>query len=345
MSEYTESTTHEPEMGLVEETLPEVVTEADAADALATTRNASVTISEKDYVENMRLAEEIGKVKASQAVSSALSLSVIRWFDAMKTSGSYKGKTLIGPDGKTFTPETFEQLCDGMGFARRTIDEHLQNLAAFGEERLNEMRTLGLTVRNTRKLRKALKDAPEEQRQAAFAELKGSAPEELQTTIDVLVAQYGKARDDLKKAAKDKEQLKDNIKALEIDIAAKNDVAKARNQQLDEAKEALARATSPLPANVELRKAQKNANARKLIDEKCNAALMAVFELAAQATATFQDADVSEDTAAYVHGRVSLAVKDMAARILDAGIDVDMSAEFGAAFGNESDGAAAGTED
>ena len=329
MSEYTESTTHEPEMGLVEETLPEVVTEADAADALATTRSASVTISEKDYVENMRLAEEIGKVKASQAVSSALSLSVIRWFDAMKTSGSYKGKTLIGPDGKTFTPETFEQLCDGMGFARRTIDEHLQNLAAFGEERLNEMRTLGLTVRNTRKLRKALKDAPEE----------------LQTTIDVLVAQYGKVRDDLKKAAKDKEQLKDNIKALEIDIAAKNDVAKARNQQLDEAKEALARATSPLPANVELRKAQKNANARKLIDEKCNAALMAVFELAAQATATFQDADVSEDTAAYVHGRVSLAVKDMAARILDAGIDVDMSAEFGAAFGNESDGAAAGTED
>ena len=35
----------------------------------------------------------------------------------------------------------------------------------------------------------------------------------------------------------------------------------------------------------------------------------------------------------------------MAARILDAGIDVDLSAEFGAAFGNESDGAAAGTED
>ena len=341
MSEYTESTTHEPEMGLVEETLPEVVTEADAADALATTRSASVTISEKDYVENMRLAEEIGKVKASQAVSSALSLSVIRWFDAMKASGSYRGKTLIGPDGKTFTPETFEQLCDGMGFSKNTVNEHLQNLAAFGEERLNEMRTLGLTVRNTRKL----KDAPEEQRQAAFAELKGSAPEELQTTIDVLVAQYGKVRDDLKKAAKDKEQLKDNIKALEIDIAAKNDVAKARNQQLDEAKEALARATSPLPANVELRKAQKNANARKLIDEKCNAALMAVFDLAAQATATFQDADVSEDTAAYVHGRVSLAVKDMAARILDAGIDVDLSAEFGAAFDNESDGAAAGTED
>ena len=42
---------------------------------------------------------------------------------------------------------------------------------------------------------------------------------------------------------------------------------------------------------------------------------------------------------------VAVDVADMAARILDAGIDVDMSAEFGAAFGNESDGAAAGNED
>lgn len=309
----------------------------------ATTRDGTITIAEQDYVQNMLMAEEIGKVKASQAVSSALSLSVIRWFDAMKTSGSYKGKPILSPQRKVFYPATFEELCSGMGFSYASVAEHLQNLGAFGEERLTEIREMGLSVRNTRKLRKALKDAPEDQRQAAFAELKGAAPEELQTTIDVLVAQYGKAQADLKQAGKDKERLKDTIKALEIDITAKNEVAKARNQQLDEAKEALARATSPLPANVELRKAQKNANARKLVDEKCNAALMAVFELAAQATATFQDADVSEDTAAYVHGRVSLAVKDMAARILDAGIDVDLSAEFGAAFG--SDGAAAGIED
>lgn len=343
MSNATEAFTHEPVMDFVEETLPEIATEADAAHALATTRDGTITIAEQDYVQNMLMAEEIGKVKASQAVSSALSLSVIRWFDAMKTSGSYKGKPILSPQRKVFYPATFEELCSGMGFSYVSVAEHLQNLGAFGEERLTEIREMGLSVRNTRKLRKALKDAPEDQRQAAFAELKGAAPEELQTTIDVLVAQYGKAQADLKQAGKDKERLKDTIKALEIDITAKNEVAKARNQQLDEAKEALARATSPLPANVELRKAQKNANARKLVDEKCNAALMAVFELAAQATATFQDADVSEDTAAYVHGRVSLAVKDMAARILDAGIDVDLSAEFGAAFA--SDGAAAGIED
>ena len=83
---------------------------------LAAARTETVSISEADFAESVRMAEEIGKVKMAQAISSGLTLGIIRWFASMKESGSYKGRLLVGPDGKTFRPENFEQLCSGMGF-------------------------------------------------------------------------------------------------------------------------------------------------------------------------------------------------------------------------------------
>ena len=94
---------------------------------LAAARTETVSISEADFAESVRMAEEIGKVKMAQAISSGLTLGVIRWFASMKESGSYKGRLLIGPDGKAFRPENFEQLCSGMGFSFKTVYEHLKN--------------------------------------------------------------------------------------------------------------------------------------------------------------------------------------------------------------------------
>ena len=155
---------------------------------LSAARTETVSKSEADFAESVRMAEEIGKVKMAQAISSGLSLSVIRWFSSMKESGAYKGRLLIHPNGNTFRPENFEQLCEGMGFSKSTVHENLQNFAALGERCLSEAQELGLKVRDLRKVRKALKDAPEETKQEVFPVLRhakdSSVP--LKTALDAV---------------------------------------------------------------------------------------------------------------------------------------------------------------
>lgn len=60
--------------------------------------------------------------------------------------------------------------------------------------------------------------------------------------------------------------------------------------------------------------------------------------LAAYGASVLSDAGIDADTATYVHERISLAVRAMAAAILDNGIDVDLSAEFTVDFGTAGDG-------
>ena len=83
---------------------------------------------------------------------------------------------------------------------------------------------------------------------------------------------------------------------------------------------------------------KKNAKNREIIDEKCRDALLAVANLAAFGSSVLADDEVSEETAAYVHERISSAVRGMAAHILSAGIDVDLTAELVPDFGPDVDG-------
>ena len=83
---------------------------------------------------------------------------------------------------------------------------------------------------------------------------------------------------------------------------------------------------------------KKNAKNREIIDEKCRDAVFAVAALATFGSAVLADDENSEETAAYVHERISSAVRSMAARILSAGIDVDLTAELVPDFGPDLDG-------
>ena len=306
---------------------------------LAAARTETVAVSEADYAESLRMAEEIGKVKMAQAISSGLSLGVIRWFASMKESGSYKGRLLIGPDGKTFRPTTFEQLCDGMGFSRQTVDEHLRSFATLGERYLAEAQQLGLKVRDMRKVRKALKDAPEETKQEVFAALRDAkdSSEDLKTALDVVCAQLTAAKTETKKIAAQAEKLKKVEEELRKDYNARGEVMEAQAAKYDELNEKYIRATSPHPSDREVQKFARNGAAREELDRMSNEALLAVARLAACGATVLSDEDMEEDTLSYVHQRISLAVKSMAAAIRDNGIDVDLAAEFEVDFGDEGD--------
>ena len=307
---------------------------------LAAARTETVSISEADFAESVRMAEEIGKVKMAQAISSGLTLGIIRWFASMKESGSYKGRLLVGPDGKTFRPENFEQLCSGMGFSFKTVYEHLKNFAELGERYLSEAQELGLKVRDMRKVRKALKDAPEETKQEVFAALRDAkdSSEDLKTALDVVCAQLTAAKTETKKLAAQAEKLKKTEEDLRADYDARGQLLEAQTTKYDELNEKYIRATSPHPSDREARKLLRNQTSREELDKKCGDALLAVAQLAAHGAAMLADEDLEEDTLAYVHQRISLAVKGMSAAILDNGIDIDLAAEFSVDFGDEEAG-------
>ena len=313
---------------------------------LAAARTDTVAISEADYAESLRMAEEIGKVKMAQAISSGLSLSIIRWFASMKESGTYKGKLLIGPDGKTFRPENFEQLCEGMGFSKNTVNEHLQNFATLGERCLAEAQELGLKVRDMRKVRKALKDAPEEAKQEVFAALRGAkdSSEDLKTALDVVCAQLTAAKTETKKLTEQAKKLKKAEEDLRKDYDARGQVMEAQAAKYDELNEKYIRATSPHPSDREEQKILRNRTAREELDKKCGDALLAVAQLAAYGAAVLSDEDMEDDMLSYVHYRISLAVKSMAEAMLNNGIDVDLAAEFSVDFGDDDTGENAGTD-
>ena len=166
------------------------------AQELADLRTATVPMRADEFIDSMNLAEEIGKIKASQAVSSMLSLGAVRALAAVRDSKAYKSILMAGKNG-IFKTDKFDDFCEGMGLARSTVYENLQNYDAFGEKAFEEVRELGLSRTNTRAIRKAIKDQPEDTNMALMRALKNTAPEDLRTTIVVLCAQYGMDQADI----------------------------------------------------------------------------------------------------------------------------------------------------
>ncbi len=320
---------------------PAVSKQPDPEKELQDVRSSTVSVRAEDYVLDLRFQQQVGRVQGFRAAASGLNLGVIHWFSTMKASGDYNGRT-FEINGEIHSPKTFDELCDAMGFSRQSIYEALQNYATFGEERLTEIRNLGLTVRDTRKIRKAIKDVDEDTKKEIFRELKSSTPEDLRVTIDVICAQHAQAQADNKKLEKEAEKLKEKVETLERDKEAQQKVAQERNDQIAALKEELIVATSSAIADVEVKKMKKNAKNREIIDEKCRDAVFAVANLAAFGSSVLADDEVSEETAAYVHERISSAVRGMAAHILSAGIDVDLTAELVPDFGPDFDPDACG---
>ena len=332
-----EETREEPSAENTTISTPAVSEQPDPVKELEAVRTGTVSVRTEDYPRDLEFQQQVGRGQGFQA-ASGLSLAVIQWFSAMKASGEYKGRSFTDQRGNIRQPQTFEELCEATGVSYRTIAEALQNYATFGEERLTEIRNLGLTVRDTRKIRKAIKDVDEDTKKEIFRELKSSTPEDLRVTIDVICAQHAKAQADNKKLEKEAEKLKEKVEALEKDKEAQQKVAQERNDQIAALKEELIVATSSAIADVEVKKMKKNAKNREIIDEKCRDAVFAVANLAAFGTSVLDDDENSEETAAYVHERISSAVRGMAAHILSAGIDVDLTAELVPDFGPDVDG-------
>lgn len=304
---------------------------------LQVARTETVAISEADFTDAIKLAEEIGKFKMSRSISSGLRIMETRWLGQMRDSKMYQKYPLSRKDGSHFFAETFEEFCQGLGVSYRTVAESLQNFATLGAQYYEESQNLGLKVRDLRKVRKALKDAPEDVRDELFIALREvkDSPEELRTTLDVLCARYLDAKKDNEKLVEEKVALQARVDGLASDYRAQSDVLSTKIQQYDELNEKFIRATSPIPADVILKQETFQENARKMLDESCLKAIDAVNQMGLIAENIVNDGNTSTETARYVHERVSQAVAAMG-DLLRMRTDVDFMAEFRVDFGPES---------
>lgn len=282
--------------------------------AVAEIREGTVSIREEEFIKMIALAEDLGKIKMAETLRAGLELKLVQWFAVMKETGDYKNAPIARPDGSMFFPKTFDELCTGMGFSKQKIYEDLQNLAQFGEECLSKTRHMGLKTRDMRKLRAALKDAGEDEKAEIFIALEESAPEDMQTTLDVICARNAK--------------LKEDNERLKKDMDAKNKLAVERNKKLDDLSTELLKATSTAPDDVAARIATKNINAQKQLDAACNEALGTILKVCNTARAVFADEEIESETMTTIHKRVSLLCSCAASAILEAGIDVDLKTEF-----------------
>lgn len=290
-----------------------------------------IEVNAAGYANAMKMAEEIGKVKMAQSLASGLNLGIIRWFAMMKESKGYKDQVLVDADGNTFITQTFEEFCEKMGFSKNTIYEHLQNFAVLGERYLQEAQEMGLKVRDMRRLRKALKDAPQEKREEIMASLQYARndSEELKTALDVVCEQYAQSKAENRKLAEKISRLEEDAETAKQDYRAQSEVLQTRNRQYEELKEVYSKATNPGIRDRERLAIEFMEAARKKMDEICNEALITVVKMGGIAEEILQDERADAELKLYVQERVNLAISGMGYNLRQFSyLDVDLEAEF-----------------
>lgn len=288
--------------------------EAGAAALVADLRQDSIALPKTAITQSLRMAEAVGRISAFQFNETMNRVAMLKLFQEVRDSKSYKGATVImRSSGEVVTVTTWEDFCVAHGFSHKKINEDLQNLTAFGGDFLEMQDKLGLGYRELRLLRRGLSELPLEERQAVLADVAGAdGPDEVREKLEDLRLDLAKAQ------AKEKE--------LQADLAAKEQVSRSKTEKLDELSEQVARLTSSHPDDKAKLRIERNTNSLKLLDEACAEVTHKITILCAQANAILADDESTEETCMQVHRRVSILVEHMAGGLVGSGVDVDLTA-------------------
>lgn len=172
---------------------------------------------------------ELGQIQAFDFIQKLATVASLKLIQKAKDTKLYKGLTYINDEEKAATVATWDEFCQfKLNSPRRTIEDRLVNLAAFGEEFYEASQNIGLGVRDLRKLRQ-LPDGDQSVIIDSEAVELGDK-EAVKELIEDLTIQHKKEKSELKKELKDTDaQLKANR-----EMSAENAV------KLQDAQEALA---------------------------------------------------------------------------------------------------------
>lgn len=178
---------------------------------------------ERDYIN--QLWGEIKVANTFRRIADVISLSRLKW---IKESGAYKalkGKKGYTPDGVEIADVgTFEGFCQSIGLSRSKVDEDIKNFAAFGQQALADLQSIGVGYREFRVYRKL----PEESRGALAEAAKSEDKEAFFNLAEELIA----------KQKSDKDKLQTDLDDARADLQAKDEriskLSDQVNQQHDE---------------------------------------------------------------------------------------------------------------
>lgn len=166
----------------------------------------------------VQMADAFSKFSATVATSKLAHVKESKAYRALSGQKTGDGRQLEG---------TWDEFCNLLGKSRRSVDEDIQNLRAFGEAALENMSSIGIGYREMRQFRKL----PEDSKQALIEVAKAGDKESFVELAEEIISKHHK----------EKEQLtKERDEAL-ADYDAQSELLTQKNQALDAAKEDLNR--------------------------------------------------------------------------------------------------------
>lgn len=281
-------------------------------------------VMQAEQAESARANQLVGMMQYGRFVESVNRLALLKALQHLKEYKGYKGLILRDANNEPLEIRTWEQLCGAVGLSRKTVEEDLANLATFGESMLEAQRTMGVGYRELRGLRGTIAELPEDKRvevrQLIEDAVASGDKENLLATLDEIGSRNKKLSEALKDARADAE--------------AARKVAEDANRGKMKAQEELERLKHPRTENdhqvvIRLRRETHI----KTITEQCQKITGMVVQLARMVEANpevegdpLQDAD----TMARINRQVSVMCQTVRDTLLDACIDVDFAAIYGA---------------
>lgn len=301
--------------------MPPVAVDQETDQAVAALRGQAVTVTSGELDATMLVMETRGALHHSQFIETVSRTSMLAKLAQVKASKAYKGAHVRDSDGNVVTIKTWDDYCKALGMSRRTVDEDLANLAAFGDNLLKMQDALGIGYRDLRKLRANLAALPEADQQQIRAEI-----EKAQDRDDLLAAMDEMGVRNARLAAEKKE--------LEKQLATNDRLLKEAREKEYATRQKMEKAINPACQNDEEKAAELQMESqRAMISGKCVAfenagtALAAAFGrmLSDDGRGRLTDAQLDE-LVAWANERLGLAVAKVAESLLASGADVDMAA-------------------
>jgi hypothetical protein len=121
---------------------------------LSNEQMASILDAKKVLADKEQVLKEIGQIEAFDFINKLATVATLKTLAKIKESKAYVGLTYFNENKELATVANWEQFCTHkLNTPKRTIDDRLLNLSAFGEEFFEASKSLGLGSRDLRKLR------------------------------------------------------------------------------------------------------------------------------------------------------------------------------------------------
>ncbi|MFQ6277850.1 hypothetical protein [Acinetobacter johnsonii] len=195
-------------------------------------QNQLAHIEQSVTIDQIRLTERIGALKATEFVRKLVTVTTIKMLAEIKEAKQYKGLKIILNEELVTSP-TWDQFCQHIGLSREKVDEDIRNLSVFGEDFLETSQRMSLGYRDLRKLRK-LDDADRE----VIIEGEAVKAEDRESLIDLIEEMSAKHR-------KQKDALETENKELKADKDALETILQKKDEKVNQLDTEVTKLKSP----------------------------------------------------------------------------------------------------